>query len=74
METNYSEMTHAHLMQDRIKPEMNVTPSALWIKRKVGLFVDYLSFHSLSSLRFLLSTRIFKLQAQRFGDNSFLIM
>lgn len=34
METNYSEMKHAHLLQDKLKPEMNVTPSALWTKRK----------------------------------------
>lgn len=34
MDTNYSEMKHAHLLQEKLKPEMNITPSALWAKRK----------------------------------------
>merc|ERR1711916_293747 len=34
METNYSEMKHAHLLEEKLKPEMNITPSALWTKRK----------------------------------------
>ena len=34
VETNLRDMRHAHLLQDRLKPEMNITPSALWTKRK----------------------------------------
>ena len=37
METNLKEMNHAHLLQDRIKPEMSVIPSALWTKRQVSV-------------------------------------
>ena len=34
MDTNYSEMKHAHILEEKLKPEMNITPSALWTKRK----------------------------------------
>ena len=34
MRTNHDEMVHAHLLQDRLRPEMSIQPSALWTKRQ----------------------------------------
>lgn len=42
METNLKEMNHAHLLQDRIKPEMSVIPSALWTKRQVRVKLNHI--------------------------------
>ena len=33
-EIHSREMTHAHNMEDKLRPEMSVKPSALWQKRQ----------------------------------------
>ena len=51
-EIHSREMTHAHNMEDKLRPEMSVKPSALWQKRQAR---DECSLCSISLFLFLLS-------------------
>jgi hypothetical protein len=35
MEFHHQAMSHVHLLESKLKPEMTVKPSALWQKRNV---------------------------------------
>lgn len=42
IKNNKNDMYHAHNLEEKLKPEMSVKPSALWQRRQVSYFSVYL--------------------------------